>query len=214
MFKEEPCCMSENAMKVIEQYGDYYLCMEGLYIRMFGGSKAPSMMPHYATDFVVHKEAVRQVYVNGVGHFLAEKKKLIYPPMPFVIGAYKLAKAKEAEAFVEDLEGFHFGAKSFRRHDPDGKMQAHCGFCRIGYEYGHLFWKDEEFYRSAKNMIDLNNRYRLKKGMNSSPIVDKDKQVEVDTHREQVLDRSVAEVEKKKKEAEVQKVQQEENEKV
>jgi len=46
-----------------------------MYIRMYGGFRAPSLLPKYATDYVLHKEVVRQVYLDGVGIFLFEHKK-------------------------------------------------------------------------------------------------------------------------------------------
>ena len=83
IFLTECNCMSEEAFKVIEEYGDYYLTEEGMYIRMYGGSRAPSLLPKYATDYVLHKEAVRQVYLDGVGSFLFEHKKATYPSILF-----------------------------------------------------------------------------------------------------------------------------------
>ena len=83
IFMIECNCMSEEAFKGIEEYGDYYLTKEGLYIRMYGGSRAPSLLPKYATDYVLHKEAVRQVYIDGVGNFLFEHKKEAYPTIHF-----------------------------------------------------------------------------------------------------------------------------------
>ena len=59
IFLTECNCMSEEAFKVIEEYGDYYLTEEGMYIRMYGGSRAPSLLPKYATNYVLHKEVVR-----------------------------------------------------------------------------------------------------------------------------------------------------------
>ena len=67
--------MSEEAFKVIEEHGSYHLTEEGMYIRMYGYYRAPYLLPKYATDYVVHKEAVRQVYLDGVGSFLFEHKK-------------------------------------------------------------------------------------------------------------------------------------------
>ena len=83
IFLTECNCMSEEAFKFIEEYGSYYLIEEGMYIRMYGGSRAPSLLPKYATDYVLHKEAVRQVYIDGVGSFLFEHKKATYPAIPF-----------------------------------------------------------------------------------------------------------------------------------
>ena len=74
-------------MQVIEEYGDYFLTENGMYLRMFGGSKTPYLLPKYATDYIVHKEAVRQVFIDGLGHFLFQKKKTAYPPLPFKLGS-------------------------------------------------------------------------------------------------------------------------------
>ena len=47
IFLVECNCMSEEAMKVVQDNGHYYLTEEGLYLRMFGGSRAPSLLPRY-----------------------------------------------------------------------------------------------------------------------------------------------------------------------
>ena len=117
IFLTECNCMSEEALKVIEEYANYYLTDEGVYIRMYGCSRAPSLLPKYATDYVVHKEAVSQVYLNGIGSFLFEHKKASYPPMPFRLGSYKFAKVKLTANFVQELEHFHFGEMNFHRND-------------------------------------------------------------------------------------------------
>ena len=62
--------MSDEALQVIEEYADYFLTEDGLYSRMFGGSREPSLLPKYATDYIIHKEVVRQVFLDGIGSFL------------------------------------------------------------------------------------------------------------------------------------------------
>ena len=89
-------CMSEEAFKVINEYIDYYLTEEGLYIRMYGGSRAPSLIPKYAIDYVLHKEAVRQVYIDGVENFIFKHKKAPYLAIPFWLGSYKFSKVKQS----------------------------------------------------------------------------------------------------------------------
>ena len=66
IFLVESNCMSEEAFKVVQEHGSYYLTEEGLYLRMYGGSRAPSLLPKYATDYVIHKEALRQLYIDGI----------------------------------------------------------------------------------------------------------------------------------------------------
>ena len=59
IFLEECNCMSEEAFKVIQEFGSYFMTEDGLYVRMYGVSRAPSLHPKYATDYVLHEEAVR-----------------------------------------------------------------------------------------------------------------------------------------------------------
>ena len=95
IFLKDCDCMSEEALQVIEEYADYYLTKDGLYFRMFGGSRAPSLLPTYATDYVIHKEVVRQVFLDGIGSFLFEHKKAAYPPLPFRFWSYKFTRVKK-----------------------------------------------------------------------------------------------------------------------
>ena len=57
IFLVECNCMSEEAFKVMKEYGSYYLTEDGLYVGMYGGSRAPSLLPIYATNYVLHKES-------------------------------------------------------------------------------------------------------------------------------------------------------------
>ena len=113
IFLKEPNCLFDNAMEVICEYGDYYFSQKGTYLRLYGCSRAPSLLPKYVTDYVVHKEAIRKVFLNGVGNFFHDMKKTTFPPLPFCIGGYKFSKVKGATDFVKELEIFHFGEKSF-----------------------------------------------------------------------------------------------------
>ena len=96
IFLTECNCMSKEAFKVIQEFEDYYLTEDGLYVRMYGGSRAPSLLPKYATDYVLHKEAVRQLYIAGVGNFLFEHKNKTYPAIPFLLDSYKFSRVKQA----------------------------------------------------------------------------------------------------------------------
>ena len=70
---------------------------------MYGGSKAPSLLPKYVMDYVVHKEVATQVFINGVGSFLYDMKKATFPQLPFCIGRFKFTKVKGASEFVKEL---------------------------------------------------------------------------------------------------------------
>ena len=138
--------MSEEALKVVQDNGHYYLTEEGLYLRIFCGSRAPSLLPKYAIDYVIHKEVVRQLYIDGVGNFLFEQNKSMYPPVPFYIGSYKFSKVKSAVEFVEELEYFHFGEMSFHRNDSENKVADYCTTTGVHFKSAKFWDKDEEIF--------------------------------------------------------------------
>ena len=80
---------------------------------MYGGSRAPSILSRYATDYVIHKEVVRQLYIDRFENFLFDMKKVVYSPVRFCIGSYKFTKVKSAPDFVRELQSFHFGPEKF-----------------------------------------------------------------------------------------------------
>ena len=123
---------------------------------MYGGSKSPSLLPKYDTDYVVHKEAVRQLFLDGFGSYLFNMKKVVFPVMPFYIGSYKFSKVKSAPEFVRELEIFHFGEKSFHINDSQGKVAAHRALLKVNFEYTAHVDKGEEIYRNTCNMTTLN----------------------------------------------------------
>ena len=127
--------MSEEALQVIEEYANYYLTKDGLYFRIFGCSRVPSLLRKYVTDYVIHKEVVRQVFLDGIGSFLFEHKKATYPPLPFRLGSYKFTRVKKANEFMEELEKFHFGEMPFHRNDSRNKVAEHCKEANVHFEY-------------------------------------------------------------------------------
>ena len=129
---------------------------------MFGGSKAPLLLPKYATDYIVYTEAVRQVFIDGIGSFLFEHKKTAYTPLPFKLGSYKFTRVKQAAEFIEELGKFHFGEMPFRRNDTHGRVMEHYKEHKVFFEYTHHFDKEESVFRNAANMTALNRIFKKK----------------------------------------------------
>ena len=114
-----------------------------MHVRMYGGSRAPSLLPKYAIDYVLHKEAVRHVYIDGVGSFLFEHKKEAYPAIPFWLGIYKFTKVKQIAECMQELEHFHFGEMNFHRNDSQNKVAEHCKEANVDFNYTNFWDKDE-----------------------------------------------------------------------
>ena len=133
-----------------------------MYIRMYGGSKNPLLLPKYAMDYIVHKEAVRQVFIDEIGSFLFQHKNTAYPPLPFNRGSYKFTRVKQAAEFIEELGKFHFGEMPFRRNDTHGRVMEHCKEHKVFFKYTHHFDKEESVFRNARNMTMLMRRFKKK----------------------------------------------------
>ena len=129
---------------------------------MYGGSKTPYLLPKYATDYIIHKEAVRQVFIDGIGNFLFQHKKTAYPPLPFKLGSCKFTNVKQAAEFIKELGKFHFGEMPFWCNDTQGKVVDHCKNHKVFYEYTHHYDKDESIFRRAPNMTALSRRFKPK----------------------------------------------------
>ena len=134
----------------------------GLYFRMFGGSRARSLLPKYATDCIIQKEGVKQVFLDGIGNFLFEHKKTTYPPLPFRLGSYKFTRVKKADEFVEEMEKFHFGEIPFHRNDSHSNVAKHCKTNNVHFEYAHYWDREESIFRNAVNMTALRRRFKKK----------------------------------------------------
>ena len=125
-------------------------------------TKAPSLLPKYATDYIVHKEAVRQLFLNGFGSYLLDLKKVVFPPLPLYVGSYKFSKVNSGPEFMKVLEIFHFGENNFHRNDSQGKVLAHRVLLKVNFEYTDHIDKDEEVYHIICNMTALNKRLKMK----------------------------------------------------
>ena len=154
--------MSEEAFKFVQEYGSYYLKKEGLYLRMYGGSSTPSLLPKYPTDYVIHKEAVRLLYIDGIGNYMFEQKKAVYPALPFFVRSYKFSRIKNAVEFVKALEYFHFSQMNYDRNEAEEKVVDYCKEVGVHFEYTDFWDKDEETFHNAKNMTTLRKRFKQK----------------------------------------------------
>ena len=124
---------------------------------MFSETRAPSLLPKYATDYVIHKKAL---YIDGVGNFFFDQKKALYPSVPFYIGSYKFSEVKSAPEFVKELEYFKFGETSFHRNDSEDKVVNYCVVVGVHFEYVDYWDKDEEIFRNARNITALRKRFK------------------------------------------------------
>ena len=78
---------------------------------------------------------MRQLYIDGIGNFLFEQKKAVYPAIPFFVVSYKFSRVRNALEFVKELEYFHFGEMNFHRNDSEDKVVDYCTAAGVHFEH-------------------------------------------------------------------------------
>ena len=50
LFGEEAPCLSLEGQKMVKEYGDWYMKLDGVYIKIVGSTNAPHWLPHFLPD--------------------------------------------------------------------------------------------------------------------------------------------------------------------
>ena len=66
LFGEEAPCLSPERQKIVKEYGDRYMTLTGVYIRIAGSTKPPHWLPHLVPNSLLLQDISYQTYVNGV----------------------------------------------------------------------------------------------------------------------------------------------------
>ena len=71
--------MSLEGKKIVKEYGDWYMTLDKVYIRIVGSTKHSHWLPHFVSDTLLLQDMAYQTYVNGVATSLHRKKKGLWP---------------------------------------------------------------------------------------------------------------------------------------
>jgi hypothetical protein len=88
LFKKECPRLSTAEKKVIAKVGHWYLDERDTYIRVFGATGAPHLLPTHVPDQLVVGEICYQTILQGYNITLVKDKKRAFIPYGFHIGFY------------------------------------------------------------------------------------------------------------------------------
>ena len=94
LFCEEAPCLSPKEKKIVKEYGDWYMTLDIVYIRIVGSTKPSHWLPHLVPDTLLIQEISYQTYVNGVVASLHQNKKGLWPPFPLITLVCKIENFK------------------------------------------------------------------------------------------------------------------------
>jgi hypothetical protein len=79
--------MTEKTSGHCKEKSDLYLLEYGTYIRVYGATKVPHLLPKFVSDWLVLQEITYQTVIHGVGTTLYRDKNSIWPPLPLWVGS-------------------------------------------------------------------------------------------------------------------------------
>jgi hypothetical protein len=95
------------------------------YIRVFGATGAPHLLPTHVLDKLIVEEIYYQTILQGYNATLVKDKKREFIPYGFHVGFYMVKDiAQEKQEGLIQLE-YIFPAGLFCKHDPKGLVPHH-----------------------------------------------------------------------------------------
>jgi hypothetical protein len=87
LFREETPCLSTEGQAL---FGDWYMTLVGVYIRIAGSTKPPHWLPHFVPDSLLLQEIAYQTFINGVAASLYKHKRGLWPQFPLMTPMCKI----------------------------------------------------------------------------------------------------------------------------
>jgi hypothetical protein len=97
LFKKECPRLSAAAKKMISKVGHWYLDERDTYIRVFGATRAPHLLPVHVPDWLVVGEICYQTILQGYNATLVKDKKRAFIPYGFHVGFYLVKDTTQAK---------------------------------------------------------------------------------------------------------------------
>jgi len=151
LFKRECPILSDEENKVIAKIGHWYLEERETYIKDFGATGAPHLLPIYVLDRLVLREIFYQTILQGYNATLVKDKKRDFIPYGFHIGLCMVKYiTHDKQIGLGQLE-FQFQTGRFRKHNPKGLVLQHASQVSSYWPYAHDQFEDEVCTENAQD---------------------------------------------------------------
>jgi hypothetical protein len=152
LFIKECPRLSDEAKKVIEKIGHWYLDEREIYIRVFGTTGAPHLFPIYVLDQLVLGEICYQTILQGYNATLVKDKKWYFIPYGFHISLCMVKDITHAKQLGLGQLEFWFQTGRFRKHNPKGLVLQHVSQVSSHWPYSHDHFEDEIFTKNTQDV--------------------------------------------------------------
>jgi hypothetical protein len=125
-------------MRLLRSIGSWYLQEDHTYLRIYGVTAPPHLLPKYVPIRLVLGEIFYQKNLQGFSASLAkDSRKRTFILYHMYISHYGLMNSKQARQESNDMIKYRFPQGKFRRHDPQILVAKHNPFVSITWPYTH-----------------------------------------------------------------------------
>jgi hypothetical protein len=159
LFKKECPRLSVAAKKMISKVGHWYLDERATYIRVFGATGAPHLLPAHVPDQLVIGEICYQTILQGYNATLVKDKKrgfhTLWFPCRVLLGkGYRSSQTRRVEPTRIQIPN----RVIFHKHDPKGLVLQHASQVSSCWSYAHDKFEDEVFTENAQDWDEVVQR--------------------------------------------------------
>jgi hypothetical protein len=120
----------------LKDIGDWYMGKYYTYVRIYGCTQAPHLLPKYVPNKLLAREIVYQTMEARITYFLSASNKKLWPRFPINVGRFTLTNVPHARKEVEALQEICLCTGEPRGHDLRGIVKEHVKSSEVGTPCG------------------------------------------------------------------------------
>jgi hypothetical protein len=136
---------------MISKVGHWYLDKSANYIRVFGATNSPHILPSHVPYRLIVGEICYHTILQGYNATLVKDKKQAFIPYGFHVGFYLVKDTSQAKQQGLSQLKIRFSIGQFRKHDPKGLVLQHASHVSSCWLYVHDKLEDKVFTENAQD---------------------------------------------------------------
>jgi hypothetical protein len=158
IFIKECPRLSATSKKMIAKVGHWYFEKTSTYIRVFGATGTPNLVPFHVSDRLILGEVCYQTILQGYNSSLVKDNKIYFIPYGFLIRFYMVKDiAQEKQEGLNQLE-YWFPTGLFHKHYHKGLVPHHPLQVSSYWSYSHDSFEDEIFIEGTQDSEEVIHR--------------------------------------------------------
>jgi hypothetical protein len=155
----EPPRISETVSENLKEIADWFIDENFSYIRVYGCSIPPHVLPKFLPDRLVLREVAHQIVKGGIGIELKASQKKSCPIFPVHIGKFSLQNLVHSKVEAEALEEVKLVNIKHKKHDPYQLVNKHLMHYNMkSYEHEKSVYDD--IFKEVKAYEEVLNKVR------------------------------------------------------